>query len=126
MFVTRTAFIVMESSRDAAYRAMERLQRELDRERERGEKQALYLQTLVQTIVDMRRQTDGSFSPKPQRLDPLELSHPIDDAISERAQGNAGLRRHLLRHKAALQASGKSDEEIIHILTNWQDPERDD
>jgi len=126
MFVTRATFNVVVESRDAAYRALERALRELERERERSDKHVEYNRTLVQTIVDMRRQTDGSFTPKPSMPDAQTLSDPLDDEIAARSKGNPSLRRHLLAIKATLRHANVEDDEIRAKLLNWQDPERDD
>ena len=125
MFVSRTAYNVVLESRDVAYRALERVQRELDRERERTEKQVDYNRALVQTIVEMRRERDGSFTPRPTMAEPMESS-PLDDAIAERSKGNPALRRHLLRYRDSMRAQKKEDAEILDTLSNWRDPEPDE
>lgn len=98
------------------------LKRMLDLEHTRNAEAMEWNRGLVQTIVEMRRERDGSFAKPPSMPEPVE-SDPIDDAISERAGSNPALRRHLLNQKAALLAKGMERDEVRRRLTEWRDPD---
>ena len=80
--------------------------------------------TLVQTIVEMRR--EGFAQPPKRHESAPPLSSPVDDAILERAGTNPRLRQHLMRRRDALRREGMKDEEIAERLSTMRDPDPDE
>lgn len=102
--------------------AFDRLSRALDDARDQLNRQLEYNRTLVQQIVEMRR--DG-FMAAPKPAAPA-LSSPLDDAIVARANGNSRLRKHLMAQRDKLRKENIPDEEITERLTTFRDPDPDE
>ena len=102
--------------------AFDRLARALDDARDALNRQLDYNRTLVQQIVEMRRE---GFAPPLRPAQPL-LSSPVDDAILARANGNSRLRTHLMRQRDLLRKREVPEDEILERLSTFRDPDPDE
>lgn len=95
-----------------------RLEASLTHAREEFHQQLKYNQTLVQQIVDMRRE---GFAPTPQAAP--RAADPVKEAIALASNGDRSLWRHLSGEAAKMRREGKDEEEIAGALLNWQSDE---
>jgi len=102
--------------------AFDRLSRALDDARDALNRQLDYNRTLVQQIVEMRRE---GFAPPPRPAQPL-LSSPVDDAILAKAGSNPRLRTHLMRQRDLLRKKDVPEDEILDRLSTFRDPDPDE